>query len=68
MKGKGEVFTYWLVSADENAIQRREGAVPPPFSFFKRREEQLYLKRRSPRLSIDMRSVSVGCRTPSLTR
>lgn len=24
MKGKGEVFTYWLVGATEKAIQRRE--------------------------------------------
>lgn len=31
MKGKGEVFTYWLVGATEKAIQRREVRVSMPY-------------------------------------
>lgn len=52
MKGKGDVLTYWLVGADEKAVQRREvnlGDLPPP----------LFCRpRRSPKLNCDSRQPS----------
>ena len=51
MKGKGNVRTYWLTGADENAIQRREvdlGELPPLFC----------RPRRSPKLNNDSRQTS----------
>lgn len=52
MKGKGNVRTYWLLSATEKAIQRREvdlGELPPLFC----------RPRRSPKLNNDSRQASV---------
>ncbi|KAB0795504.1 hypothetical protein PPYR_12343 [Photinus pyralis] len=52
MKGKGAVKTYWLLSATEKAIQRREvdlGELPPLFC----------RPRRSPKLNNDSRQASV---------
>ncbi|KAL5292996.1 hypothetical protein ACFFRR_011640 [Megaselia abdita] len=54
MKGKGEVVTYWLVGATENAIQKKLvdlEDLPPPL--FRR-------PRKSPRLNCDSRQPSVA--------
>lgn len=51
MKGKGEVRTYWLQGATENAVQRREvdlGELPPLFC----------RPRKSPKLNTDSRQAS----------
>lgn len=53
MKGKGEVVTYWLVGATDNAIQKKLvdlEDLPPPL--FRR-------PRKSPRLNCDSRQPSV---------
>lgn len=50
MKGKGEVRTFWLVEANDKAIQRREvdlGQLPPLFC----------RPRRSPKLNTESRQV-----------
>ncbi|EFA10586.2 receptor-type guanylate cyclase Gyc76C isoform X1 [Tribolium castaneum] len=52
MKGKGEVRTFWLIGATDQAIQRREvdlGDIPPLFC----------RPRRSPKLNNDSRQASV---------
>lgn len=52
MKGKGEVRTYWLCGATEDAIQRREvdlGELPPLFC----------RPRRSPKLNNESRQASI---------
>ncbi|KAF5298140.1 hypothetical protein FQA39_LY02564 [Lamprigera yunnana] len=52
MKGKGEVKTYWLLSATEKAIQPREvnlGELPPLFC----------RPRKSPKLNSDSRQASI---------
>ncbi|CAG9865362.1 unnamed protein product [Phyllotreta striolata] len=52
LKGKGEVMTYWLQGATEQAIQRREvdlGELPPLFC----------RPRRSPKLTSESRNASV---------
>ncbi|KAF5306158.1 hypothetical protein FQR65_LT07434 [Abscondita terminalis] len=52
MKGKGDVKTYWLVSATEKAVQRREvdlGELPPLFC----------RPRKSPKLTSDSRQASI---------
>lgn len=47
MKGKGKVLTYWLISADEDAIQRKEPDTEIK-GLFIRPEESTNLRRRSP--------------------
>lgn len=53
MKGKGEVLTYWLIGANEHAIQKRNvdvGDLPPP----------LFCRpRKSPKLNLDSRHPSM---------
>lgn len=52
LKGKGDVKTYWLTGATEQAIQKREvdlGELPPLFC----------RPRRSPKLTSDSRNASV---------
>ncbi|KAJ1522077.1 hypothetical protein ONE63_002388 [Megalurothrips usitatus] len=52
MKGKGEVMTYWLIGANEKAIQKREvdiADLPPLFC----------RPRRSPKLNTDSRHASL---------
>ncbi|XP_071513605.1 receptor-type guanylate cyclase Gyc76C-like isoform X3 [Panulirus ornatus] len=62
MKGKGEVLTYWLISATLQAIQRRDcsESLSPPLLQLSEYDSEA--KRRSPRLS------SMGGRTSSNPR
>lgn len=64
MKGKGEVLTYWLLSANYKAIQRNANNAEqlPPLLFQPGEYDQAELRRRSPRLS------ALGGRAPSVAR
>ncbi|XP_042875510.1 receptor-type guanylate cyclase Gyc76C-like isoform X2 [Penaeus japonicus] len=64
MKGKGEVLTYWLLRANNKAIQRMANTTEqlPPLLFQPNEYDQAELRRRSPRLS------TLGGRAPSVAR
>lgn len=60
MKGKGQVRTYWLVGADERAVQRREVDLELPPLFCR--------PRRSPKLGDPKQGGVVGRRHSSVPR
>uniref|UniRef100_A0A2P2I7Y6 Guanylate cyclase n=1 Tax=Hirondellea gigas TaxID=1518452 RepID=A0A2P2I7Y6_9CRUS len=71
MKGKGKVLTFWLNSATSVAIKRRDIPKVTPTTakspLFHEGEENL-LRRRSPRVTSDMRRFSVGGRSSLASR
>lgn len=66
MKGKGSVYTYWLIGATDKAIRRVEKSAPIMTFFQRIADDGKDLRRRSPRLSIDLRTGER--RTPSVSR
>ncbi|KAF2358402.1 Adenylyl cyclase class-3/4/guanylyl cyclase [Trinorchestia longiramus] len=71
MKGKGKVLTFWLLSADATAIQRREVPkqdLPKVAPLFHGEGDPGETRRRSPRLSTDVRRFSLGGRSSITSR
>ncbi|RXG53341.1 Receptor-type guanylate cyclase Gyc76C [Armadillidium vulgare] len=66
MKGKGAVLTYWLNATTEGAIKRVDKSGPTMTFFQRLTDDGRELRRRSPRLSIDIRTGER--RTPSISR
>lgn len=66
MKGKGAVLTYWLNATTEGAIKRVDKSGPTMTFFQRLTDDGREVRRRSPRLSIDIRTGER--RTPSISR
>ena len=60
VKGKGEVQTYWLNSANDGAIKRKETISPIPPMILDSVFENQELRHRSPKLSVEMRTPRLG--------
>lgn len=57
MKGKGSVFTYWLIGATNKAIQRVERTSEVANFFQRIAEDNIEIRKRSPRLSAEVNNV-----------